>query len=57
MKRELQGYFLPISTVGEKANAFVPAPLPPVPEVEWTPELRSKFDEALLSLVHGHNKN
>src|SRR5687768_2049316 len=50
MKRELQGYFIPISTVGEKANAFVPAPLPPFPEIEWSPELRSKFDEALLSL-------
>ncbi len=50
MKRELQGYFIPISTVGEKANAFVPAPLPPVPEIEWSPDLRSKFDEALLSL-------
>jgi Fic family protein len=50
MKRKLQGYFIPISTVGEKANAFVPAPLPPVPEIEWSPELRSKFDEALLSL-------
>ena len=39
-----------ISTVGEKAQAFVPAPLPPHPSIEWTPELRGKFDQALLAL-------
>jgi len=36
--------------VGEKAQAFVPAPLPPHPPIDWTPELRSKFDHALLAL-------
>jgi Fic family protein len=36
--------------VGEKAQAFVPAPLPPRPPIDWTPELRSKFDQALLAL-------
>ncbi len=50
MKRELQGRYVPISTVGEKAQAFVPAPLPPRPPIDWTPELRSKFDQALLAL-------
>jgi Fic family protein len=50
MKRELQGQYITISTVGEKAIAFVPAPLPPSPSIEWTPELRSKFDQALLAL-------
>ncbi len=39
-----------ISTVGEKAQAFVPAPLPPRPPIDWTPELRGKFDQALLAL-------
>jgi Fic family protein len=39
-----------ISTVGETAQAFVPAPLPPRPPIDWTPELRSKFDQALLAL-------
>ncbi len=39
-----------ISTAGEKAQAFVPAPLPPRPPIDWTPELRSKFDQALLAL-------
>lgn len=50
MKRELQGYYIPVSTVGEKVNAFVPANLPPNPSIEWSSDLRSKFDEALLSL-------
>ena len=50
MKRELQGQYVTISTVGEKARAFVPAPLPPNPSIEWTPDLRSKFDQALLAL-------
>jgi Fic family protein len=50
MKRNLQGRFVTISTVGEKAEAFLPAPLPPVPPIEWTPALRGKFDQALLAL-------
>jgi Fic family protein len=50
VKRELQGHYVTISTVGEKARAFVPAPLPPKPAIEWTPELRSKFDQAWLSI-------
>ncbi len=50
MKRELQGRYVTISTVGEKAQAFVPAPLPPSPPIDWTPELCSKFDQALLAL-------
>ncbi len=50
MKRALQGKYVAISTVGEKVQAFIPAPLPPHPPIEWTPDLRSKFDQALLSL-------
>ena len=50
MKRELQGKYVTISTVGETAQAFVPAPLPPRPPIDWTPELLSKFDKALLAL-------
>ncbi|MBM9512295.1 Fic family protein [Desulfogranum marinum] len=50
MKRELQGRYVAISTVGEKAQAFVPSSLPPIPPIDWTPELRSKFDQALLAL-------
>jgi Fic family protein len=50
MKRDLQGRFVAISTVGEKAKAFIPSPLPPVPPIEWSPDLRKKFDQALLAL-------
>jgi Fic family protein len=50
MKRELQGYYLPISTVGETARAFVPNPLPPEPPIEWSPELLAAFDAALVAL-------
>jgi Fic family protein len=50
MKRELQGQYVTISTVDEKARAFFPAALPPDPPIEWTPDLRSKFDQALFAL-------
>lgn len=50
MQRELQGHYVKVSTVGESVLAFVPAPLPPDPSIDWTPELRSKFDKALLAL-------
>lgn len=50
MKRELQGRYVTISTVGEKAEAFLPSPLPPVPPIDWSPGLREKFDQALLAL-------
>lgn len=50
MKRNLQGRVVTISTVGEKTQAFIPSPLPPVPSIEWSPELRRKFDAALLAL-------
>jgi cell filamentation protein, protein adenylyltransferase len=50
MKRDLQGKYVIISTIGEVAKAFIPSPLPPNPPIEWSPELRSKFDEALLAL-------
>jgi len=50
MKRGLQGRYAPVSTSGEVVQAFVPAPLPPVPPVDWPAELRAKFDQALLAL-------
>jgi len=50
MKRELQGKYVTVSTVGEKVMAFVPAPLPPYPPIEWTPQLQSKFEQAQLAL-------
>ena len=50
MKRDLQGHYVEVSTVGETVRAFVPDPLPPDPPIDWTPELQDKFDQALLSL-------
>jgi Fic family protein len=50
MKRAIQGKYEITTADGERVNAFVPSPLPPVPPVEWTAELRRKFDEALLAL-------
>lgn len=50
MKRNLQGRYVTVSTVGETVRAFVPAPLPPRPPICWAPELRDKFDQALLAL-------
>ena len=50
MKRKLQGRYTTISTVDERVQAFIPSPLPPNPPIFWTPELRTKFDNAHLSL-------
>jgi len=50
MNRDLQGRYIMISTVGEKAQAFIPAALPPTPPIKWSSELREKFDQALLAL-------
>ena len=50
MKRKMQGHYISSKTAGETVRAFVPAPLPPQPPVNWTPELREKFDQALLAL-------
>jgi Fic family protein len=50
MERGLQGHYVTISTVGEKVQALVPAPLPPKPPIDWTPGLRDKFDHALMAL-------
>jgi Fic family protein len=50
LKREQQGKYVVISTVGEKAEAFVPNPLPPNPAIEWTDSLRAQFDKAHAAL-------
>src|SRR5207237_2453863 len=39
-----------VATTGEAFKAFVPAPLPPKPAIDWTPSLRASFDAALLAL-------
>ena len=50
MERGLQGDYVKISTVGERVQAFVPTPLPPEPPIDWNPDLRDKFDHALMAL-------
>jgi len=50
MKRRPQGRYLKVASAGEAFKAFVPAPLPPQPPVDWTPRLRGRFDAALLAL-------
>jgi len=50
MKRTLQGRYLKVATAGEAFKAFVPAPLPPRPAIDWTPALRGRFDAALVAL-------
>jgi cell filamentation protein, protein adenylyltransferase len=50
MKRDLQGHYVTVTTTGENVQAFVPAPLPPHPPIDWTPDLRNKFDQALLAI-------
>ncbi|MCU0748454.1 MAG: Fic family protein [Akkermansiaceae bacterium] len=50
MQRGPTGHYLPISTVGETARAFVPAPLPPVPALEIDGELGALLDAASTAL-------
>ena len=50
MNRDQQGKYITVSTTGETTQAFVPAPLPPIPPIEWSSGLREKFDRALLAL-------
>jgi len=50
MQRAATGEYVLTSTVGEPVRAFVPAPLPPDPPLEWTADLRERYDQALLAL-------
>ena len=50
MKRALQGRYVKVATAGEAFQAFVPAPFPPRPAIDWTPALRARFDAALVEL-------
>ena len=50
MRRDPPGNYVEVATAGERFQAFVPAPLPPEPPVEWTPALRRRFDDALVAL-------
>lgn len=50
MKRPLQGRYVKVAAAGEAFQAFVPAPLPPKPAIDWDSSLHSRFDAALLAL-------
>lgn len=50
MRRRPPGTYVDVATPGERFKAFVPAPLPPKPSIDWSPALRRRFDEALLAL-------
>lgn len=50
MQREIQGRYRKVTTAGESFAAFIPIPLPPAPALAWTPELRARFDMALVAL-------
>jgi Fic family protein len=50
MHRPLTGRTVTVSTQGEPFQAFVPAPLPPAPPIEWSAALRRRFDDALVAI-------
>jgi Fic family protein len=50
MKRPPPGCYTSVSTQGEPFRAFVPAPLPPKPALDWSPALRHRFDAANVAL-------
>ncbi len=50
MQRGLTGYFAPISSVGEKCQAFVPHPLPPDPPIALDDALNELLNQAAMSV-------
>ena len=50
MQRGSTGRFEPSVADGMTCQAFVPAPLPPVPTLEWSVALQEKLDQAHLAL-------
>jgi Fic family protein len=50
MHRPPSGRTVTVSTQGEPFQAFVPAPLPPAPPIEWSAALRRRFDDALVAI-------
>lgn len=50
MLRSPPGRYVTVTTASEPFQAFVPAPLPPDPPVEWSGALRRRFDAALVAL-------
>ena len=50
MKRDAQGQYATVSTVGEEVKAYIPHPLPPTPELSIDGALQNKLDQAVLEL-------
>lgn len=50
MKRAKTGTYAITTIAGEKVQAFIPAPLPPVPHVAWSASLMQKQEEAAIAL-------
>ena len=50
MKRPLQGRYVKVSSPEEAYKAYVPAPLPPKPPIQWSNALHARFDAAMLAL-------
>ena len=50
MRRAPPGRTVKVSTQGDAFSAFIPAPLPPQPPVQWSAALRRRFDDALVAL-------
>ena len=50
MRRDLQGKYVTVSTVGEEVKAYIPHPLPPTPELSIDGALQNKLDQAVLEI-------
>ncbi len=50
MHRPTPGRYVTVTTATEPFKAYVPAPLPPSPPIDWSPALRRRFDDALVAL-------
>ncbi len=50
MRRPPPGTYVEIATADERFRAFIPAAMPPVPPIVWSPALRRRFDDALVAL-------
>lgn len=50
MKRMHTGDYEITAVAGERVKAFIPAPLPPVPGIDISPELQQSHDQALIAV-------
>jgi Fic family protein len=50
MNRRPTGRYVSTASAGERVRAFVPAPLPPTPSIDWAAPLRARFDDALVAI-------